>query len=74
MLQEFVIAAAAGGSNPSAALSQMGFEHLITEMTSSPGDFAVSWVVLITLIAMSRCLLVLDCHQHLPRHPSEERG
>ncbi|TQT80741.1 biopolymer transporter ExbB, partial [Xanthomonas perforans] len=53
MLQEFFIAAAAGGSNPSAALSQMGFEHLITEMTSSPGDFAVSWVVLITLIAMS---------------------
>ena len=53
MLQEFVIAAAAGGSNPSAALSQMGFEHLITEMTSSPGDFAVSWVVLIILIAMS---------------------
>ncbi|UNE62824.1 TonB-system energizer ExbB [Xanthomonas oryzae] len=53
MLQEFFIAAAAGGSNPSAALSQMGFEHLITEMTSSPGDFAVSWVVLITLISMS---------------------
>ncbi|MCC4626439.1 MAG: MotA/TolQ/ExbB proton channel family protein, partial [Xanthomonas euvesicatoria] len=26
MLQEFFIAAAAGGSNPSAALSQMGFE------------------------------------------------
>ena len=53
MLQELFIAAAAGGSNPSAALSQMGFEHLIGEMTSNPGDFAVSWVVLIALIVMS---------------------
>ncbi|MCW0451662.1 TonB-system energizer ExbB [Xanthomonas sacchari] len=53
MLQEIFIAAAAGGNNASNALSQMGFEHLITEMTSKPGDFAVSWVVLITLILMS---------------------
>ena len=52
MLQEIFIAAAAGG-NPSNALSQMGFEHLIHEMTTKPGDFAVSWVVLLTLIAMS---------------------
>jgi biopolymer transport protein ExbB len=34
MLQEIFIAAAAGG-NPSNALSQMGFEHLIHEMTTS---------------------------------------
>ena len=53
MLQETFIAAAAGGNNASNALSQMGFEHLITEMTSKPGDFAVTWVVLITLIIMS---------------------
>ncbi|MCC7633328.1 TonB-system energizer ExbB [Stenotrophomonas rhizophila] len=52
MLQELFIAAAAGG-NPSNALSQMGFEHLIHEMTTKPGDFAVSWVVLLTLIIMS---------------------
>ena len=53
MLQETLIAAAAGGNNASAALSQMGFEHLLGEMTSHPGDFAVSWVVLITLVTMS---------------------
>ena len=53
MLQDLFIAAAAGGSNPSAALSQMGFSHLLTEMTSNPGDFAVSWVVLIALVTMS---------------------
>ena len=52
MLQELFIAAAAGG-NANNALSQMGFEHLIHEMTSKPGDFAVSWVVLLTLVAMS---------------------
>ncbi|WP_305804760.1 TonB-system energizer ExbB [Stenotrophomonas sp. YIM B06876] len=52
MLQEIFIAAAAGG-NANNALSQMGFEHLIHEMTSQPGDFAVSWVVLLTLIVMS---------------------
>ena len=52
MLQEIFIAAAAGG-NANNALSQMGFEHLIHEMTSQPGDFAVSWVVLITLVVMS---------------------
>lgn len=53
MLQEIFIAAAAGGSNASAALSQMGFEHLLGEMTSNPGEFAVSWVVLITLVSLS---------------------
>ncbi len=52
MLQELFIAAAAGG-NANNALSQMGFEHLITEMVSQPGEFAVSWVVLITLVVMS---------------------
>ena len=49
MLQETFIAAAAGGN----ALSKMGFSHMMHEMLASPGDFAVSWVVLITLIVMS---------------------
>ncbi|MFT4257329.1 MAG: TonB-system energizer ExbB [Pseudoxanthomonas sp.] len=53
MLQEILIAAAAGGNNAANALNQMGFEHLITEMTSHPGEFAVSWVVLLTLVIMS---------------------
>ncbi len=51
MLQEIFIAAAAGGN--SNALSQMGFEHLISEMTASPGEYAVSWIVLLTLVFMS---------------------
>src|SRR5688500_2692368 len=53
MLQETIIAAAAGGNNAASALTQMGFEHLIQEMTSKPGEFAVSWVVLLTLVIMS---------------------
>ncbi|WP_368562980.1 TonB-system energizer ExbB [Pseudoxanthomonas sp. UTMC 1351] len=53
MLQETIIAAAAGGNNAASALTQMGFEHLIHEMTSKPGEFAVSWVVLLTLVIMS---------------------
>lgn len=31
----------------------MGFEHMISEMVSNPGEFAVSWIVLLTLIIMS---------------------
>jgi biopolymer transport protein ExbB len=42
----------AGGSDAD-ALSQMGFSHLFHEMTVNPGEFAVSWVVLITLVVMS---------------------
>ena len=49
MLQETFIAAA-GGAN---ALSQMGFEHMITEMVNKPGEFAVSWIVLLVLVFMS---------------------
>jgi len=51
MLQETT--AAAGGTNAAQALNNMGFEHLISEMTSTPGGYVVSWVVLITLIIMS---------------------
>ena len=51
MLQETT--AAAGGNNAAQALNKMGFEHMISEMTSNPGEFAVSWIVLITLVIMS---------------------
>ena len=53
MLQETLFAAAAGGNNAANALSQMGFEHMISEMVSKPGEFIVSWVVLLTLVIMS---------------------
>ncbi len=53
MLQDILIAAAAGGNSAANALSQMGFQHLITEMVRHPGEFAVSWVVLLTLVFMS---------------------
>jgi biopolymer transport protein ExbB len=53
MLQEILIAAAAGGNSAANALNQMGFEHLIGEMTSKPGQYPVSWIVLIALVVMS---------------------
>ena len=52
MLQELFIATAAGGGNAS-ALTQMGFDHLLSEMISKPGEYAVSWIVLLTLVLMS---------------------
>ncbi len=52
MLQETTTAAATGG-NAAAALTQIGVEHLLSEMISDPGAYAVSWVVLITLVIMS---------------------
>ena len=51
MLQELFIAAAAGGN--ASALTQMGFDHLLSEMIANPGEFAVSWIVLLTLVFMS---------------------
>jgi len=53
MLQETTQAAAATGGNAASALTQMGVDHLLTEMMSDPGAYAVSWVVLITLLIMS---------------------
>ena len=53
MLQESTQAAAATGGNAAAALTQMGVDHLLGEMTSNPGAYAVSWAVLITLTIMS---------------------
>jgi biopolymer transport protein ExbB len=41
------------GNSDADALSQMGFSHLWHEMTSDPGEFMVSWVVLLTLVLMS---------------------
>ena len=46
MLQETTAAAPAAGGN-AAALQQMGFNHLVTQLD------AVGWVVLITLVVMS---------------------
>ena len=51
MLQETT--AAAGGTNAADAMKNMGFGHLIQEMTAHPSEFAVSWIVLITLVVMS---------------------
>ncbi|MEO6517391.1 MAG: MotA/TolQ/ExbB proton channel family protein [Pseudoxanthomonas sp.] len=51
MLQETT--AAAGGTNAADAMKNMGFGHLIQEMTAHPSEFAVSWIVLITLVIMS---------------------
>lgn len=54
MLQETTNApAAAPGGDAAAALSQMGVDHLITEMVNSPGTHAVQWIVALTLILMS---------------------
>src|SRR5690606_39700746 len=53
MLQETTQAAAATGGNAASALTQMGMDHLLQEMMSDPGAFAVSWVVLLTLLVMS---------------------
>jgi biopolymer transport protein ExbB len=41
------------GNSDADALSQMGFSHLLNEMTADPGEFMVSWVVLLTLVLMS---------------------
>lgn len=41
------------GTSDADALSQMGFAHLFHEMTGNPGEFAVSWIVLGSLVIMS---------------------
>lgn len=41
------------GPSDADALSQMGFAHLFHEMTANPGEFAVSWIVLGSLVLMS---------------------
>jgi biopolymer transport protein ExbB len=51
MLQEITTAAATGGNAD--ALKQMGVDHLLTEMLSSPGDYIVQLAVALTLLVMS---------------------
>jgi biopolymer transport protein ExbB len=41
------------GNSDADALSQMGFANLLHEMTSDPAEYAVSWVVALTLLLMS---------------------
>lgn len=53
MLQETTQAAAPAGGNAAQALTQMGVDHLLAEMTADPGGYAVSWAVLVTLLIMS---------------------
>ncbi|GAB1595027.1 MotA/TolQ/ExbB proton channel family protein [Lysobacter claricitrinus] len=53
MLQETLAQAAATGGNAANALTQMGPLHLLQEMTGSPGQYIISWVVLLTLTLMS---------------------
>ena len=43
----------AGGDSDADALSQMGFANLFHEMTTDPGEYAVSWIVLLSLVIMS---------------------
>lgn len=41
------------GASDADALSQMGFSHMMHEFISKPGEFAVGWTVLISLVVMS---------------------
>ena len=41
------------GDSDADALSQMGVSHLLNEMVADPGEYAVSWVVGLTLLLMS---------------------
>ena len=52
MLQETTTAAAANGGSAD-ALADMGVANLLAEMMHNPGDFAVQWVVALTLVIMS---------------------
>jgi biopolymer transport protein ExbB len=52
MLQETTTAAATTGGNAD-ALKQMGFDHLLGEMLSHPGDYVVQLAVATTLLIMS---------------------
>lgn len=49
MLQEIT----AGGTNAADAMKKMGFGHMMEELMRAPMEFAVQWIVLITLVVMS---------------------
>jgi biopolymer transport protein ExbB len=53
MLQEIITVATSGAGGNAAALSKMGFSHIIGEMIAHPGDFAVQIIVALTLLVMS---------------------
>jgi biopolymer transport protein ExbB len=53
MLQQLTTAAAATGGSAADAMEQMGVANLLAEMMHNPGDFAVQWVVALTLVIMS---------------------
>jgi biopolymer transport protein ExbB len=76
MLQETTQAAAASGGNAASALTQMGVDHLLTEMMNDPGAYAVSWAVLITLTvmsAMSIYWIVINCFKNVSLRRSADR-
>ena len=76
MLQETTQAAAAAGGNAASALTQMGVDHLLQEMMSDPGAYAVSWAVLITLLimsAMSVYWIVINTFKNISLRRSADR-
>lgn len=76
MLQETTNAAAAAGGNAAQALTQIGVDHLLQEMMSDPGAYAVSWAVLITLLimsAMSIYWIVINTFKNLAMRRNADR-
>ena len=76
MLQETTQAAAAAGGNAASALTQMGVDHLLSEMMNDPGAYAVSWAVLITLLimsAMSVYWIVINTFKNIALRRSADR-
>ena len=76
MLQETTQAAAATGGNAATALTQMGVDHLLSEMLSDPGSFAVQWAVLLTLLimsAMSIYWIVINLFKNIALRRSADR-
>src|SRR5690606_36763745 len=75
MLQETTPAASATGGNAASALTQMGMDHLLQEMMYDPGAFAVTWVVLLTLLvmaAMSVYWIVINTFKNISLRRSAE--
>lgn len=76
MLQETTNAAAPAAGNAAQALTQIGVDHLLQEMTSNPGQYAVSWAVLITLLimsAMSIYWIVINLFKNVALRRSSDR-
>ena len=76
MLQETTQAAAATGGNAATALTQMGVDHLLGEMMGNPGNYAVQWAVLLTLLimsAMSIYWIVINLFKNIALRRSADR-